>query len=61
MVLTAKPGIDGQIQYRGERDLGPLEGFCKFDGFVDSNKAVMSYVSRKDFGSINLRRVVNAH
>jgi hypothetical protein len=60
MVLTSTPGVDGQIKFFGERDLGPIDGSCKFDGFVDANKAVMSYVARHDFGSIKLRRVVNA-
>jgi hypothetical protein len=61
LVLTAQPGIDGQVRFRGERDLGPLDGACKFDGFVDTNKNTMSYVSRQDFGSITLHRVVNVH
>jgi hypothetical protein len=60
MVLTGKPGIDGQVRFHGERDLGPLDGDSKFDGFVDGNKMVMSYVSQHDFGSITLHRVVNA-
>jgi hypothetical protein len=60
MVVTAQRGVDGQIRFHGERDLGPLDGSCRFDGFVDANKNVMSYVSRNDFGSITLHRVVNA-
>jgi len=61
MVLITTAARNGQIQFHGERDLGPLEGSCKYDGFVENNKAVLSYVSRKDFGSLTLHRVVNAH
>jgi hypothetical protein len=60
MVLIATNGDNGQIQFHGDRDLGPLEGFSKYDGFIDANKAVLSYVNQDDFGSLVLRRVVNA-
>jgi hypothetical protein len=60
MVLTATPGTDSQIRFHGNRDLGPLAGFCKYDGFIDGSKSVMSYVNRSDFGSVVLHRVVNA-
>jgi hypothetical protein len=60
LVFISTPGINGQVQFHGNRDLGPLDGACKYDGFVDGNKCVMSYVSRNDFGTVTLHRVVNA-
>ena len=57
MVLIGVTGTNGEIEFHGERDLGPLNGFCKFDGTVGA-KVSMSYVSRGDFGSVVLKRVV---
>ena len=59
MVLIATDDHKGQIQFHGERDLGPLNGSCKFDGFIDANKSSMTYVSRHDFGTVTTRRVIS--
>ncbi len=57
VTFTAAAPRDGKVSFYGERIMNPIDGVCRYDGFLQGDKIVTSFNSIKDYGTIVLRRV----
>jgi hypothetical protein len=58
VILTTTPGLDGKINFYGERVLSADDGVSKFDGFIRRNKLYLTFTSRRDYGTLSVIHLV---
>lgn len=61
VMITTTPGVDGKLNFYGERALDASMGNSKFDGQVENNKLYLTFVSRRDYGTLFVRHLADNH